>query len=228
MVALGHSPSYRGDPFLVANRSANIPHALNCSVFIVNLPATLTVHRLIIALHGMGPLGRVFAIHINAPEHARGHHGCAAKVVFFERDAAHHFMLLCRQRGFFVDGQQAHVMWNRVKTAENPTLVHSDASRVLLIGGPPAFVNPRTLTEFFKTKLDFQVDEIITRIYGGASGTSVLEYRFGSYRCQAQAAKMALDREFPHIQCFFTADPLESGVWNALEYHKFPKALPVP
>lgn len=218
-IAMGYSPTYAGNPWLAANQSADIPHTLNCSIFIVNLPPSLTVHRLIVAIHSMGPLGRIYALHINSPELTRGHQGCAAKVVFFKREVAHTFMALCEDRGgLYVDGQKARVMWNRIKSAENPLLANSDASRVLLIGGPGHIVHPTFLTDFFKSKLDFQLDEVLTRIEDPLSGTRVLEYRFGSFRCQAQAAKMALAREFPDIRCFFHKDPLEPGAWNPTEY----------
>lgn len=226
-VAMGFSPLYHGDPYLRANMSANIPDELNCSLFIVNLPSNLTVHRLIIAIHGLGPLGRIFAIHINAPEPSRGHHGCAAKVVFFKRSVAHAFMDICQQRGFYVDGHQARVMWNRIRTAENPSLANSDVTRVLLIGGPSSFVNPASLTEYFRKRFDFQIDEVKTPINGapGLAGQSVVEYRFGSYRCQAQAAKMALAREHPQIKCYHRPDPLDLERYDPFEYDRFPNAF---
>ncbi|PSR82530.1 hypothetical protein BD289DRAFT_411758 [Coniella lustricola] len=223
---MGYSPTYAGNPWLAANQSADIPHALNCSIFIVNLPPALTVHGLIRALHTMGPLGRIFAIHINSPELTRGHQGCAAKVVFFKREVAHAFMTACEDRGgFYVESQKARVMWNRIKSAENALLADSDASRVLLIGGPGHIVNAAFLTEFFRSKLDFQLDEVLTKIDDPVRGTRVLEYRFGSFRCQAQAAKMALAREFPDIRCFFHKDPLEHGAWNPNEYGAAPDAF---
>lgn len=207
-VKLGFSPGYNGDPYLPRNRSADVPNELNCSLFLVNLPPDLTTNRLIAAVHAMGPTGRIYATHINAPEPERHHYGCAAKVIFFERRAAHDFYALCEAYGFHVDGFAARVMWNRIKTAEQSS--HSRATtRVLLIGGDRRFVNPGSLTEYFGTKLQFQIDCIIPHTDGLDGQNAVVEYRFGSFRCQAEAAKMALVREHPDVKCFFHQDPCD-------------------
>lgn len=274
---MGYSPRYQGNIWLPTNRSANIPDHLNCSLFLIHLPPDLTAHALLAAIHALGPTGRVYALHVNAPEPARGNLGCAAKVVFFTRAAAQRFFHRCQQPqqpshpgsggggggGLLVGGRRAHVTWNRIKTAERPDLVASDASRVLLISGPPAVVNPRALTAFFRTKLDFQVDEVIVleaggrgrggpaaregrgrdvlrallrqhRRGGGSGGChddddhdgdgdagcddAIIEYRFGSFRCQAQAAKMALARVLPQVRCYFGEDPLAPEAWRHSEY----------
>lgn len=213
------SPYYQGDIYLPANQSEDIPEHLNCSLFIVNLPPTLTTHDLLSAIHKLGPLGRVFAVHINEPEVQRGHPGCAAKVVFFKREVAQKFFAQCEMHGLRINDYNARVMWNRIKTSEKPHLANSDATRVLLIGGPPSIVNASTLTDFFHTKLEFQIDSIITHVQGSVGKEdAVVEYRFGSFRCQAQAAKMALARELPHIRCFFGKDPLEPEAYNPFEY----------
>lgn len=204
---LGFSPAYNGDPRLERNRSADVPNELNCSLFLVNLPPNLTTHRLITAVHAMGPTGRIYATHINAPEPDRQHFGCAAKVIFFERKAAHDFFSLCEEHGLVIDGFSARVMWNRIKTAQQ---AHSrTTTRVLLIGGNRQFVNPSALTEYFKTKLQFQIDCIIPHTDGMDGKNAVVEYRFGSFRCQAEAAKMALVREHQDVKCFFHPDPCD-------------------
>lgn len=226
-VALGFSPEYHGDPNLPRNRSANIPDELNCSLFLVNLPPALTTHRLISAIHGMGPTGRIYATHINAPEPDRKHYGCAAKVIFFELIAAKAFYRACEERGFTVDGFGVRVMWNRIKTAQQE---HArSTTRVLLIGGDPSFVNQTTLTEYFCTKLQFQIDCIITHSDGlkGDNTDAVVEYRFGSFRCQAEAAKMALVREHPEIRCFFHCDPCDPEHWAPFE-QRVPVAPAMP
>ncbi|KKY38710.1 hypothetical protein UCDDA912_g01240 [Diaporthe ampelina] len=212
-VALGFSPEYHGDPNLPRNKSANIPDELNCSLFLVNLPPTLSTHRLIAAIHAMGPTGRIYATHINAPEPDRKHYGCAAKVIFFELAAAKAFYRACEERGFTVDGFNVRVMWNRIKTGQQD---HArSTTRVLLVGGKPDFVNPTTLTEYFCTKLQFQIDCIITHSDGlKGDADAVVEYRFGSFRCQAEAAKMALVREHPEVRCFFHCDPCDPGHWK--------------
>lgn len=211
-VSLGFSPDYHGDPYLLRNQSANIPDHLNCSLFLVNLPSKLTTHRLIAAIHAMGPTGRIYATHINLPEPDRKHYGCAAKVIFFELAAAKAFYRACEERGFNVDGYPVRVMWNRIKTAQQEHA--KSTTRVLLIGGRPDFVNPVSLTEYFCTKLQFQIDCIITHSDGlKGDRDAVVEYRFGSFRCQAEAAKMALVREHPEVRCFFHCDPCDPEHW---------------
>lgn len=248
-IAAGFSPRYMGDILLRNNQSEDIADDQNCSLFIVNLPAGVTTHDLLAAVHRLGPTGRVYATHINGPEPARGHPGCAAKVVFFKRDVAHAFHERCAALGvgvgvggdnnnnnnnnaghhtggpgFLVNGQMTRVMWNRIRTSERALLADTDASRVLLIAGPPAFVNERALTAFFRSKLEFQVDSVITHVAGAAEGApAVVEYRFGSYRCQAQAARLALQREMPHVDCFFGSDPLEPCAWKPFEYYSLEK-----
>lgn len=230
-MAAGFSPRYMGDILLRNNQSENIPDDQNCSLFIVNLPAQLTVHELLGAIHRLGPTGRIYAVHINGPEPTRGHPGCAAKVVFFRRDVAHDFYARCAARwpqngpGLQVGDHMARVMWNRIRTSERPHLSQSNASRVLLIAGPPEDVNPRALTAFFASKLQFQTDRVLVHVEGGAEGAedAVVEYRFGSFRCQAQAARLALQRERPQVRCFFGADPLEPCAWKPLEYLNFEK-----
>ncbi|KAK4200341.1 hypothetical protein QBC40DRAFT_200640 [Triangularia verruculosa] len=81
----GFSPNYKGNPDLDRNRSATISEDMNCSLFLVGLPPTVTTHEL---LQGVRNVGRVYATHINPPEPEKGHEQAAAKVVFFERAAA--------------------------------------------------------------------------------------------------------------------------------------------
>jgi hypothetical protein len=70
-------------------------------------------------------------------------------------------------------------------------------SRVLLISGPPTIANEEFLRAYLDTKLLYQVDEVIT--HGGEGGRVLVEFRFGSFRCQAEAARMALMREFGDV-----------------------------
>lgn len=255
-IAAGFSPRYRGDVLLRSNQSEDIPDDQNCSLFLVNLPAAVTTRELLAAVHALGPTGRVYATHINAPEPARGHAGCAAKLVFFRRDVAHAFYARCAAQvaagvggggergsaegshsgpGLLVAGQMARVMWNRIRTSERALPSGADASRVLLIAGPPVLVNERALTAFFRARLEFQVDSVLTHVAGrsddddgeeegvheGGASAAVVEYRFGSFRCQAQAARLALLREAPQVDCFFGSDPLEPCAWKPFEYCNF-------
>lgn len=85
-------------------------------------------------------------------------------------------------------------------------------SRVLLIYGPSSFVNYHSLTAYFQSKLEFQIDEVFPlAVSSGPDDGVLLEYRFGSFRCQAEAAKMALTREYPDtVKVWFGEDPCDA------------------
>lgn len=210
LMVKGFSPNYRGNPDLERNRSAPIPPDQNCSLFITGLAPTLTTTQLLATIRDVG---RVYATHINFPEPDRGHFTCAAKVVFFERSAAERFYERYAGTGFRVAGTAdlhvGRVVWNRIRSAEQD--VGGRKSRVLLISGPPGIVSEKALKVYFNTKIQYQVDEVRTlRRYaanglGGAQGgeeRALVEFRFGSYRCQSEAARMALSREFKEFGVF--------------------------
>lgn len=202
----GFSPNYKGNIRIPRNRSAEIAPEENCSVFVVGLPARLDTHELLSHVRGVG---RVYATHINTPEPDRGHYTCAAKIIFFERAAAERFYLKCQLRGFIVRGHPARVLWNRIRTAEQQDYNWRVKSRVLIVSGPREFVNENALTAYFRTKFEFQVDAVITHTKG--TDTALVEYRFGSYRCQAEAAKMALSREHGLlVKTWFGRDPCDN------------------
>lgn len=88
----------------------------------------------------------------------------------------------------------ARVSWNRVRSAEVDK--GGRKSRVLLISGPPRIVNQGFLGSYLDTKMVYQVDEVVYRGVSEDRSRVLLEFRFGSFRCQAEAARMALMREF--------------------------------
>ncbi|KXX80607.1 hypothetical protein MMYC01_202678 [Madurella mycetomatis] len=190
----GFSPNYRGDPDLARNRSAAIPAEQNCSLFVVGLAPDLTTHELLSGIRGVG---RVYATHINPPDPARGHLGSAAKVVFFERAGAERFYDLYSAFGFSTPRSphlRARVTWNRIRSAEVDVGGHK--SRVLLVSGPPDIVNQQFLMSYLDNKMQYQVDDVLHRGANPDRTRVLLEFRFGSFRCQAEAARMALVREF--------------------------------
>ncbi|KAJ9161882.1 hypothetical protein NKR19_g1794 [Coniochaeta hoffmannii] len=172
------------------SRSADIPDHQNCSLFILNLPPNSTVTEI---LGTVRDTGRVFATHINPPEPGKDHNTCAAKLTFFGRRAAETFYNRHAGSGLRIcgrDGYVGRIRWNRVKAAESTA--PADHTRVLMISGPRRLVNPVWLTEYFNSKVLFSVDAIVDMGWGDQG---LVEYRFGSYRCQAEAAKMAIERE---------------------------------
>ncbi|KAK4444914.1 hypothetical protein QBC34DRAFT_307968 [Podospora aff. communis PSN243] len=193
----GFSPFYKGDTDILRNRSAEIPAEENCSLFITGLSPTTTTPQLLGAIRNVG---RVYATHINGPEPDRGHMTCAAKVVFFERAAAERFYARFHT-GFHIPAHPNHtgrVVWNRIRSAEVDP--NGRKSRVLLISGPKALVNETALRAYLSTKIQYQVEAVIPLHH--ATQRALIEFRFGSYRCQAEAARMALAREFKEYGVF--------------------------
>jgi hypothetical protein len=89
------------------------------------------------------------------------------------------------------------VAWNRIRSGEVDA--GGQRSRVLLISGPPEIANEGFLRAYLDTKMLYQVDEVV---HHGASADAtrvLVEFRFGSFRCQAEAARMALMREFREV-----------------------------
>lgn len=122
------------------------------------------------------------------------------------------FYALAQREGFSVPASpnfRARVTWNRIRSVEvDPAGVKS---RVLLISGPPEVVNEDYLRAYFGQKLIYQVDEILSHGTSEDSARALVEFRFGSYRCQAEAARMALVREFREygVICEFGRDPCD-------------------
>jgi hypothetical protein len=199
------SPNYLGDRSLARNRSADIPDEENCSVWITGLPPRTTHNQLLSEIRGVG---RVYATVINPPDPDHGHTTAAAKVVFFTLASAHEFYAKAHRERFIINGYTTRVSWNRIKSAEHPN--PGDRSRVLMLQGAPEFVNERSLTVWFLERFTFEIDKVIER--NVTSNLAIVEYRFGSYRCQAEAAKMALAREKSDV------------VWN-LRYGEDPCAM---
>ncbi|KAK5653917.1 hypothetical protein OQA88_7842 [Cercophora sp. LCS_1] len=211
----GYSPNYLGNPNIDRNRSADISPEKNCSVFITGLSPDLTTTDLLGSIRN---IGRIYATHINQPDPCKGHHTCAAKVVFFERVAAERFYNQYHMEGFAVIRRPDYVgrvVWNRIRSAEQDP--GGRKSRVLIISGPKHIVNAESLDSYFRSKITFQIDTIRTYYKPDDAMESLgrerelVEFRFGSYRCQAEAARMALAREYKEygIYCDFGPDPCD-------------------
>ncbi|KAF6803985.1 hypothetical protein CSOJ01_10496 [Colletotrichum sojae] len=159
-------------------------------MWIKHLPANVTYSSLLGSIRGMG---RVFATHINPPN--EGHKTAAAKVVFFDLEAAQRFYSMASNpsRRFIVQGMVAEVTRNRIRSAACD--VGGNLTRVLVIRGDPRIVNRDSLLRWFGTKFQFDLDEFTTMMHTEEMGE--VRVAFGSYRSQAQAAQLALIRSFP-------------------------------
>jgi hypothetical protein len=89
------------------------------------------------------------------------------------------------------------VFWNRVRSGELDK--GGSRSRVLLVSGPRAMADEAFLRAYLDTKLTYQIDAVLHRGFSPNGERALLEFRFGSYRCQAEAARMALMREFGEL-----------------------------
>lgn len=192
------------------NASANhLSPAENCALWLTNLPPHVTTTEL---LAGIRNVGRVWCTYINGPDNEQ-HTTAAAKVVFFQPVAAQRLLSQALTAGLRIGGLDVRVSHNRIKSAE--TRIVGGMSRVLIITGSVSLVNAETLTRFFQDRFQFEIDEVIELL--ATSRRAVVEYRFGSYRCQAQMGKMALDRDLPQglEKVEFGQDPCETGVEDA-------------
>ena len=200
----GVSGNYRGDINNPRNLSANIPEDRSCSFWLRGLPADTTTHSLLAAVRG---IGRVYCTVIAPANRPHGWPTAAAKLVLFEQAAAQRFWALYGRRGgggegtapalapFFVGGQRVVVERNRTRVAE--ASLPRDYTRVVHVTGPAGVVNVGALLAEFQAKFVFEMDEV-------AVGTEdrvtlvrvqrlvVVEFRFGSFRCQAQTAHRLL------------------------------------
>lgn len=178
----------------------------NASLWITNLPPDIT-HRELLAQ--IRCVGRIWCCFINGPDGLK-HTTAAAKVVFFLPAAAQRLLQGAVEHGFQVRGFRAKVTQNRIKTGETIPKCGDD-SRVLIVTGQASFVNEATLSEYFGQRFVFQVDEVRELIRGG--GRAVVEFRFGSYRCQSQMGKISLEKDRPvgFEKAEFGEDPCEVG-----------------
>ncbi|TFB05260.1 hypothetical protein CCMA1212_003245 [Trichoderma ghanense] len=200
------SSRYRG---MHADANASAEHLdpeENCALWLTNLPPAVTVHELLGAIRNVG---RVWCTYINYPDFAV-HQTAAAKVVFFTPEAAQQLLAISWTRGLFVSDYRVKVSHNRIKYGSH-AVQGAKVSRCLIITGNADFVNPEELFKYFKGLFIFQLDEIIPLIRAG--NRAVVEFRFGSYRCQAQMGKMSLEknRQDGVEKVEFGDDPCEVG-----------------
>ncbi|KAK4448056.1 hypothetical protein QBC34DRAFT_301633 [Podospora aff. communis PSN243] len=204
----GISPAYRGNLSIPRNHSAQIPEDENCSIFITGLPGDCTVHTVLRALHGTG-VGRVYFCHINRPQDDSNRPGrttAAAKLVFFEAASASGFLQRHANEGFAVDGYHIQAVYNRNRVAEAPE--RKNVTRVLIISGPKEVVHEEVLEKLFRGHFEYQMDgPVIT--WGETETDRCLEWRFGSYRAQAQAACLFMRQNgiFSRVKVIYGQDP---------------------
>ncbi|KAI0019884.1 hypothetical protein F4780DRAFT_792417 [Xylariomycetidae sp. FL0641] len=200
----GMSDNYLGDHTRAENQSADIPDEENCSVWITNLPPGCDHAQLLGAVRGCG---KVYACVVNPPVAAPQQQQqqphimtAASKLVFFEVAGAARLLRAAREGRFAVGGRYLpQVRRNRIRSAA--VAPPGPESRVLHIEGPDAIVNGPYLAAFFDAHFVYQLEavEVLARSPPGGGGDAPfaqrktrMEWRFGSYRCQAEAARRAI------------------------------------
>jgi hypothetical protein len=177
------SLNYAGDATRWRNQNVLIPDNKNTSIWITRLPKGVTYKELLGAVRNMG---RVYSSHINQPEPHKGIYTAAAKLVFFEADAAQRFLARCHGPngpGLVLRGYRATVCHNRNKKSEDQTNPFVDT----------LLVHPPALLQYFAARFHFNLDVIVPVVEGQAF--SIFEWRFSSFSCQAEAAFMAMNRD---------------------------------
>ncbi|KAK1641209.1 hypothetical protein BDP81DRAFT_129472 [Colletotrichum phormii] len=183
--------NYAGDALNLRNQSAPCKDEENTALFITGLPANCTHTMLLEAVTRCAPVGKVYAAVINAAKPAEGQLCAAAKIVFFNRAGAENCFKAIKQGRLIVGGRRLRVVWNRTKSAVQPD---TSNSRVVLIRGPSGLVKRNELEHWFSKYFEYQTERVLVRKQTGPQVT-VLEWRFGSFRAQAEAATLLLSQE---------------------------------
>lgn len=216
----GISKGYGGDPFNPANQSADVPEEENTALWITNLPPDCDHRALLNAVRGCG---KVFACVVNPPTAGSGrtqqqqqHMTAAAKLVFFDVPGAVSLLTQSHRGEFKVGGFVPRVRKNRIRSAAREPGPHC---RVLHIEGPAAIVNTPHLLRFFGERFSFEIENITTLNVADASQPGLRrvrqEWRFGSFRCQAEAARQSIHREKERIDL----SESEKAMWDQVNVH---------
>ncbi|KAM7185367.1 hypothetical protein V8F20_011844 [Naviculisporaceae sp. PSN 640] len=209
-IHLGFSPNYKGDATNIKNRSANIPPSQSTSLYLTNIPNGCTVKHLLDALTLHGPFGKVWQVYISPGTRENGYSTSAAKVAMFTREGAEKIFGFVKSGGLVMGGLTVKVAWNRVLVPEQERRGSPYLSRVLVIEGDKEIVNFENLERYFRGSIVYQLQD--AGLGQKKNGTRKMEWVFGSYRAQAQTAKMALKRRWPELSVRHGIDPVAVGL----------------
>ncbi|KAK7750576.1 hypothetical protein SLS62_007423 [Diatrype stigma] len=179
-----------------SKKPSNIPQAIsqdeNTSLWITGLPAATTYHNLLASIRKIGAIKSTF---INEPN-KKYPTSCAAKVVFFEHEAAQKLYDNAQQGTFLVLGVQPVVKWNSFGVKNDPP---NGRSRVLRIEGPIEVMYQAWFARVWRsTGMYWRIDDVL-EIGPIRHGVGVVWYAFGSWASQAGKAKKILQDEFPGV-----------------------------
>lgn len=181
------SENYKGDPGNPRSYSdERLTDAQNCCFWLFNLPPDVIEHDVLGRIQNCGRVASFSMCKGETDIH--GHAG--AKLVFLTESGAGHFWSRygLSPGSLIVGGRLVGIRRNRVKIGQRNVPAHH--TRCLRVDGPPHVVNQANLLQFFRSKLVFEMDEIIDHTH--SDRVSCLEFRFSSYVGQAELAMLAL------------------------------------
>lgn len=210
--AHGISTKYRGETTNPQNISADIPDHENCSLFLTNLPPNCSYRDLLAAVARHQP-GRIYSTYISPPDaesdqNLPSHRTSAAKMAFFRPEDATRLLQACSLGLVKVQGYRVHARRNRVKVS--PASRDKDhKTRCIVISGPKALVDEMQLRRLFDKFFSYDIEEVILLQEG--ESLRWMEWRFGSYRAQAESAfKMLTDKDFRNFYSVrYAKDPCD-------------------
>ncbi|KAI1762172.1 hypothetical protein GGR53DRAFT_468566 [Hypoxylon sp. FL1150] len=197
------SNRYLGDTSLPDNSGHDVLPYENVNLWIVNIPKEIDHHEFLGCIRNTGKV-RSLVLHPPVGKHTNK----AAALSFIRRDSAVKFLADCRSGKINMRGMKLYATWNRNRVREP---ADDTVSRVLMIEGDAKLVNQKHLNEFFAEKVAYDIDEIIEhgRKEGSDAARCTIEYRFASWRGQAQLALMALRTERQSLTVEYGKDPCE-------------------
>ncbi|KAI0394492.1 hypothetical protein F5Y17DRAFT_427568 [Xylariaceae sp. FL0594] len=204
------SANYQGNPYSLRNQSADIPDILNTSLWITNLPPRITHATLLKSIRNCG---KVYATVINPPGNT--HLTSASKIVFFDAEGARNLMRQAYEGTFVVEGYLPRVRHNRIKSEPKPP---NPFSRVLHIEGPSVIVNQPCLEALFRGRDIMWQDEEVVVLFANKYLTRI-EWRFGSYRCQAEFARDAIEVAKKSWDLKREDEVLQAELWRNVTVH---------
>ncbi|KAI1137444.1 hypothetical protein F5Y05DRAFT_419372 [Hypoxylon sp. FL0543] len=169
-----------------ANESQDIEASASCSIWVTGLPPNCTIKQLLSSIRSAG---KIFSCNVNLP--SGSNLTSAAKIVFWDRDSTNRFLNQYVWGTFRVGYYKPKVMLNRILVASQ---LPSTCSRVVRVVGPDAIVNEEYLRQYFERHFFYDLEEYFLYHHETDTSTSRVEFRFASYRAQAAAASVWLDR----------------------------------
>ncbi|KAI1079231.1 hypothetical protein F5B20DRAFT_590926 [Whalleya microplaca] len=175
----------------------------NCCVFVAGLPKWCSARDLVQQIRGCG---NVYEINIKPANEQ--HRSTAAQVIFWEASGATRLIEKCSSGSIVIASHQARALRSMIRVAPRGP---SRATRVLIIKGPSVVVNRPFLESFVFTRFDYSLEEVVQ--HTGATA-QYLEYRFVSFRGQAERAMTAIQSWKARRNLMTTRG---RGIWEQVE-----------